>query len=751
MDNEIIVKAIISVERIFFPKRRTHIKSSEFGIFLANIEDGIENCEGIHKQIKLKGVGCELNIGSDKYKVSCKLCDSNEKYGDTYEIIYVNRLIDLKDKVKQHNFLMSILNETTVNRLYEKYDDVVSLLENEDVKSLVEVKGIGVPTAMKIISKYNDCKDYSSIYTELGHLGLSTNLIKRLVDFYKSPDVAIDTIKVNPYDLVRVDGIGFKKADEIAEKVGINGSNPNRVKGCLIYILSQGGENGKSYLHYSDLLKQLNDTIGYIEQDVINNVAKNLIDKKEVYISKDGEYIGLHKYRKLEEDIAAELIRLLKSDSKIEISNLEQIINTTANEQGYEFTNEQRLAIETFANNNILGLTGGAGTGKSTTIKGMIDLVSNYSCVGCSLSGKASVRIKEATGMEAMTIHRLLGYQHGSFMFDSKNPMPYDVYVMDEATMTSGELFLSFLQAIPSGSKLILAGDVQQLTPIGSCQVFADILNSNVIPTVRLTKPHRQALKSGIIPLSMDIINQKPICDSTFEGKRILGELQDMELDVFKEDLSPSIRVVNHFLKQYEIEHDLMEIQVAVPMKNRGDTCTYNLNLLIQSKINPINENRKNLIVSLDKERFYTIQIGDKVINTKNNYNAKNLQGEDIAVFNGNMGIVKDIKDGYITIDFDGIGEVVLDGNASKSLELGYACTIHKLQGSQFHRLIFAINSSDFILLNAELGYTGITRASKYCVFVFKNQAMKTMINKREVKNKQTYLTMILQEQLLNK
>ena len=115
------------------------------------------------------------------------------------------------------------------------------------------------------------------------------------------------------------------------------------------------------------------------------------------------------------------------------------------------------------------------------------------------------------------------------------------------------------------------------------------------------------------------------------------------------------------------------------------------------------------------------------------------------------MGIVKDIKDGYITIDFDGIGEVVLDGNASKSLELGYACTIHKLQGSQFHRLIFAINSSDFILLNAELGYTGITRASKYCVFVFKNQAMKTMINKREVKNKQTYLTMILQEQLLNK
>lgn len=748
MEDEKIVKVIVTLERIFFPKRRSSIKSGEFGIFLANIEEPLENCENIHKQIKLKGSGCEIDY-SQKYKVSCKLADVNEQYGDTYEIIYSNRLVDLKDKVKQHNFLMSILNETTVNRLYETYEDVIGLLEDEDVKSLVKVKGIGVPTAMRIIDKYKDCKDYSSIYTELGHLGLSSNLIKRLVDFYKSPDVTIDTIKTNPYDLVRVDGIGFKKADEIADKIGISGSNPNRVKGCLIYILSQGGENGKSYLHYADLLKQLNDTIGYVEQDIINKVAQSLISKKEVYVSDTGEYIGLHKYRKLEEDIANELIRILNSESKIKIKNINKIIEDTENEQGYKFTEEQKLAIITFAENNLLALTGGAGTGKSTTIKGMVDLVSSYSCIGCSLSGKASVRIKEATGMESMTIHRLLGYQHGQFMYNSEIPMPYDTYIMDEATMTSGELFLSFLKAIPNGSKLVLAGDVQQLTPIGSCQVFADVLNCGVVPTVRLTKPHRQALKSGIIPLSMSIINQQPVCDSTFQGKQILGELQDMELDVFKDDLTPSNRVIKHFLEQYEIEQNLMEIQVAVPMKNKGDMCTYNLNLLVQSKINPINENRKNIIVSLDKERFYTIQTGDKIINTKNNYNAKTLEGDDVAVFNGNMGIVKEIKDGFVTVNFEGIGEVVLDGASSKSLELGYACTIHKLQGSQFNRLIFAINSSDFIMLNAELGYTGITRASKYCVFIFKNQAIKTMINKREVKNKQTYLSMILQEKLL--
>ena len=1082
MDNEIIVKAIISVEKIFFPKRRSHIKSNEFGIALVNIEEPIENCETLGKQIKIKGVGCELNIGAEKYKLSCKLVDSNEKWGDTYEIVYINRLIDLKDKVKQHNFLMSILNENVVNKLFETYDDVIDILEKEDTKSLVKIKGIGTASALKLIQKYKDCKDYSEIYTKLGHLGLSSNLIKRLVDFYKSPDVVIDTVNTNPYDLVRVDSIGFKKADEIADKVGISGSNPNRVKGALLYILSQGGETGRSYLHYSDLLNKLNDMIGYVEQDIINSVAKSLIDKKEVYISSNGEYVGLYKYRELEENIANELIRLLQAEPKIKINKdtIQNIINDTEEEQGFKFTDEQKNSIVLFADSNVVCLTGGAGCvdcdteffngtewkrideykeddlvlqynkdgtaelvkpfeyiklpsdtmwhfktkygldqclsdehrvvyetskgnlniksfnevkemheqssggfsgkfyttfnyngkgielsefeirlmcavicdgsfkhtysknicrvnikkqrkkdrlewilnnlgiyyrkeqynpkdleyntylfkapriekeftpywyncnneqlkiicdeilnwdgsqlnnrkkfsttnkqtadfvqfvfsacgqraninirnrigqqykdkpqyirksleyeititnrnkvsiggfhkdnpnktkiikyktkdnfkycfevpssmlvlrrngnifitgncGKSVTMRGMLNLVKQYACIGCSLSGKASVRITEATGMEAMTIHRLLGYSFEGFMFNETNKLPYDVYFMDEATMTSGELFLSFLKAIPNGAKVVFTGDVQQLTPIGSCQVFGDILNSQVIPSARLTKPHRQALESGIIPLSMKIINQEPICDSTFEGKKILGNLQDMELDVFKDDLKPSKRVVKHFLEQYKLENNLMEVQVAVPMKNRGDMCTYNLNLEIQKEINPINENRSNLIIHLDKDRYYTIQTGDKVINTKNNYKAKTINGDDVAVFNGNMGIVKEIKDGFITIDFDGLGEIVLDSTGSKSLELGYACSVHKLQGSQFNRLIFAINSSDYVLLNAELGYTGITRASKYCVFIFKQQALKTMLNKREVKNKQTYLTMILQNKLLKR
>lgn len=747
MENETIVKCIVKLNKVFFPKNKSHIKSGEYGIFSAEISEEIENCDGLNNKIKLKGNCCEINYG-DSYNVSCKLADVNEQWGNTYEIIYINRLIDLKDKVKQHNFLTSILNETIVNALFEKYDDVVSLLENEDIEELTSIKGIGKVTALKMIDKYNDCKDYGEIYAELGMLGLSTNMIKKLVEYYKSPDIVVDVVKRNPYSLVKVDGIGFKKADEIADKLGIKGSNPNRVKGAIIFILSEAGASGKSYIHFSELMNTLNDLIGYVEQDVINSVARNLIDNKEVYLSNNGEQIGIYKYRKLEENIAKELLRLLKAESKVIIDNIDAAIKNSQEEQGFDFNEEQLQFIKQFSKNNVVALTGGAGTGKSTAMRGVVNASKKYSCVGCSLSGKASLRLQECTDVESMTIHRLLGYENGKFMFDEKNKLSYDVYLMDEATMTNGELFLSFLKAIPNGSKLILTGDVQQLTPIGSCQVFADVLNSNVIPTVKLIKINRQSSKSEIINIAHKIINQEQICDNTFQGEQTIGELQDFTMVAFKDNLEPEELVLKHFIHRLEIEKDIMEVQAIVPMKNRGSMCTYNLNQKIQSKVNPINANKKNVIVSISKDKQYVLQIGDKIINCKNNYNvplADESKNDKVSVFNGSMGIIKDINDGYVTIDFVGIGSVIFDGKASKSLELGYACSTHKMQGNQTRSVIYAINSSDYVLLNVENGYTGVTRASKHCTFIFKIQALNTMLNKRELKNKQTYLVKILQ------
>lgn len=373
----------------------------------------------------------------------------------------------------------------------------------------------------------------------------------------------------------------------------------------------------------------------------------------------------------------------------------------------------------------------------------------DYNIIACALSGKASVRITEVTGLPANTIHKTLGFQHKSFTYNKWNKLHADIILIDEATMINGTLFLSLLEAIPTGAKVIMMGDVQQLTPIGNCQVFADVLDSNVLPVVKLTKPHRQALKSGIIPTSIKIANQEQIFPSRFEGNEILGELKDMELDITSEKDNMSDTILKHFQKQMDKYNDIMEVQVCVPMRLRGDLSCYNINTKIQNLVNPKLNDSKEIVISLDKkkesEKKYYIRVGDKVINTRNNYKCVDSEGHETPVFNGNIGLVKEITDnGYCTIDFVGVGEVIFSKNDSKNLELAYACSTHKSQGSGFMSTIVGIDNGSYIMNNSELLYTAITRAKKYCVLVGNNTAITKAINTKEVKTKQTFLKEML-------
>ena len=744
---EVIVKCEVQLQRIFFPKGKGQVESGEFAIFSANVINRIENCENLTTDtIKLKGKVC--NLRKDVlYKVSCRLAETHEQYGDTYEIIFISRPVDLGDRNKQKIFLKSILNEKVVENLFEMYEDVVSLLENRDIASLSKVKGIGAKKALKMCNEYESSKDYGEAFGELYGFGLTTGLIKKLVEFYRSPSTVIDIIKTNPYELVTVDGIGFGRADSIAEKMGISGNHPLRVKGFILHVLQTEGENGRSYLYYEELMQRLYEAIGYVDQNVLQDVARKLVNSRQVQLTDEGRNIGLTKYFRMEKRIKEELMRLVNAEPLINIEDTdwESQVKISEREQGYEFTEEQFSAIETFVHNNLVALTGLAGAGKSSTAKGMTDLVKRHNIIGCALSGKASVRITEATGIQAGTIHRVLGADGREFTFNKNNRLPYDVVVIDEATMINGELFLALLEAIPNGAKVVLMGDVQQLTPIGSCQVFADVLTSTMIPIVKLTKPHRQAMRSGIIPTSIQIINQQQIFDSSFAGEQILGELQDMKLDIYKEDANPSNRILKHFLEAYNKTGNLMEIQITVPVKKRGDLCAYVLNNKVQQAINPIREDEENFEVKLDKDRSYIIQRGDKVINTKNNYFTVDEDGEECPIFNGNMGIVKAIDNDIVVIDFVGIGRVLLSGTDLDNLELAYACTVHKLQGSGFNVVIGGIDFASYTLLNAEILYTLLTRAKKYCVLVGNNSAIRKAISQRETTKKQTYLSKMLQ------
>jgi exodeoxyribonuclease V alpha subunit len=777
---ENILKCELFLDRIFYPKYSKHVDSGEFAIFSGIINKRLENCDEDISSIKLKGNVCKLEYGTT-YRVFCKLSESHETYGNTYEIVYISKCIDISSKDKQREFLRNVLNENIVDKLFDTYDDVIKLLEDKDVKSLIKVRGIGNQVALRLIDEYEESKDYSSVYMELGTLGLTSTFIKKIVDFYHSPDVAIDVVKNNPYDLVRVDGIGFKKADEVACKVGIGQYDIRRIKGFLIHYLNEQGEVGKSYLYYQELMQALYDTLGFVPEEIVMSTAKLMIDNNDVVVLENGNKIALKRFYKLEDSIMNELIRLqigyveiqetnndyddldeildeseLHKDYKpksFNITNWESIIKNVEKQQGFEFTEEQQYAIKLSLDNNVMALTGLAGAGKTSTANGICSLYNNYNIIACALSGKASVRITEATGLPARTIHRALGYSNGAFTFNKQNKLAVDIVLIDEATMINGSLFLSLLEAIPSGAKVIIMGDVQQLTPIGNCQVFADILDSDVLPVVKLTKPHRQALRSGIIPTSIKVATQEQIFPNSFEGNEILGELQDMELDITSNKESLSECIIRHFQTEMDKFNDIMEVQVCVPMRLKGDLSCYNINTKIQSIYNPKFTEGQEIEILLESKKDdvkkYIIRKGDKVLNTKNNYKSINTDGEVTPVFNGNIGIVKEIdNEGYCTVDFVGIGEVLFNRSESKNLELAYACTVHKMQGSGFSSTIVGMDTGSFIMNNCELLYTAITRAKKYCVLVANNYAITKAIQNKEVKTKQTFLREML---LLNK
>lgn len=779
--NENIIKLEISLQRIFFPKNANSVDSGSFAIFMAKVEKVLDGDydKKKNKSIKLKGNVPTLNYGAT-YKLTCVLEESNEKYGDTYKILFMNKMIDLGDEYKQKEFLSTILTERQVEELFKTHgDNVISLLDEGNTEELCKVKGITAKKAKRILSIYNDAKDYSDILMELAKLNLTNTFIKKITDYYGNPETAIKVVRENPYKLIEIDGIGFKMADSIALKVGMDKFDIRRVGGYMVHYLQEQGEMGRSYVLYDELLKAVYDTLGFVPEEIMRRVAKVLVEQKTLIVSSDAQKIALNKYYKLETKLAKEIIRLTKGlndnnnneicdvDNEcvsninmktkretyiptLKFVDVEERLAEIERGQGFEFTEEQKQAILSIMDNNVVVLTGGAGVGKSSTANGIVNLFDNANVVATALSGKASVRLKEATGLNATTIHRALGYGGGGFEYNKNNKMPCDVVVIDEATMVNGSLFLCLLEAIPTGAKVIIMGDVQQLTPIGNCQVFNDLLNCDAVKTVKLTKPHRQALRSGIIPLSIEIANNRPIFNNKFTGKQTLGELQDMFLDIHNKDCDLAQLVVEKFKEEIEIYKDVMKVQVCVPMRLRGSLSCYNLNNMIQEVYNPKNEfvdNEDCIRILMEKgtdeddRREYVLRVNDKVVNTVNNYNTISTNGVKTPIYNGNIGCITSIgSDGIVTIDFEGIGEVILDKNESKNLELAYAMTTHKLQGSGFDSVIVAMDGSSFIMNNAEQLYTAITRAKKRCTLVGDTTAIRKAILTKEVNKKQTFL-----------
>lgn len=758
---EKILEWDIIIDSIYYPKRPRGVQSGEYSIFSATVKS--KNKEGI-PHVTIKGnLTCDIERGS-KYKVQVKESEIDSEGRESHELIYINRKVNLTTEAGQRGFLSMILPAKTVEELLKTHSNVIELLENGNIKELLKVKGIGQKKAKKIISKYEDTKDLSELYAKIGQFGFTNNLIKKLIDHYGSAKRIIDIFETNPYAFIAVNGIGFKKADAMAFKIGIEPHDPRRIDGCITYILSEAGEKGKSFLNPKQLKTEIQKNIGDIDSKIIRARLDELSKNDKIKLFLDDRRVALTKYFRLEKNIYTELLRLTKGynpynkkdddeyiPSSLECANFQKTIKEIEKDQGYEFNEKQKKAIQLCISYNVLALTGLAGTGKTSTANGISKIYGKRKIMAVALSGKASVRLSEATGIEAKTIHRTLEYNGKTFLRNKDNKLEADVVIIDEATMINGRLFLALLGAIPSGAKVIIMGDVQQLTPIGSCHVFADILNSRVIPSVRLTEIHRQAMRSGIIPTSIRIAQQEQIFSYGYTGNQIVGELLDMEMNIYTKNQEVFNAVIEKFKTEIAKTNNILETQIICPMKNKGILNCYNINTEIQKIVNPVNANNcidvfcgvTNNESGKAKENrlMYKIGVGDKVINIKNNYLTSDEKGEAIPVYNGNIGTVISIEDDLCIVDFVGIGVIVLSLKEAKSLELAYAITIHKSQGSGFDNVIVAINNeTNGLLNNAESLYTAITRAKKYCTLVATTDSVIKSIKSKETVDKQTFL-----------
>lgn len=417
----------------------------------------------------------------------------------------------------------------------------------------------------------------------------------------------------------------------------------------------------------------------------------------------------------------------------------------------YCFTVPSHLLV--LRRNNKIFITGNCG--KTSLVSGILAAIPDYSHVMCALSGRASARLAEVTGEEGFTIHRLLGYPKGDdcyqgFVYNQDKQLGYDIYILDEISMVDAKLFYYLIRAIPSGAKLIMLGDVGQLEAIGCGNVAYDMIASEEILDVHLTKIHRQAAKSAIITNSIAVRHGEQIVDKDWSGTEVRGELKDLVLDCYLDSSNSFYKVMEYFQRLYaQKDFDIMETQIIVPVKKRGVSNTYTLNNDIQELYNPAKDGLKEESVMTISSGVRIFRVGDKVINTVNNYKV------DPTVYNGNIGIIKDItieenEDGEIVdvmiIDFVGIGRVSIPKDYWNQLDLAYAITVHKFEGSQADNIIFNFDFASYSLLTRQLIYTAITRAKKKCYLVCQTSALRYGVAQEAISHKQTHLQDALYE-----
>ena len=619
-------------------------------------------------------------------------------------------------------------------------DETFNIIEREPER-LAEIKGITEKKAIEIGSQFEEKKEFRNAMIFLNQYGVSNALAMKIYKEYGIKVMKI--VRENPYRLADdIAGVGFKTADEIALRMGFSPESSMRMKAGISFALSMAASNGHTYLLYEDLYEESKRLLGISEAEFESDIYELTIERKIVLKEVKGERrVYNNNLYYMELTVARKLLDLnAKSENNYKV--MEAKVKEVEAKTGIKLGDLQRKAVYEAVESGLVIITGGPGTGKTTTINAIIKLfeMQNMEILLAAPTGRAAKRMTETTGMEAQTIHRLLELngnpeEGGSMRFERNelNPLEADVIIIDEMSMVDIYLMYSLLKAVTVGTRLILVGDVNQLPSVGPGKVLKDIISSEKFNVVRLSEIFRQAAESDIITNAHKINAGQSI------------RLDNKSKDFFMLSMSSSLQIqralvslIAEKLPPY-VDATKYDIQVLTPSR-KGELGVENLNKILQQYINPPAPNKR------EKQWGEVIfRENDKVMQIKNDYQMEwkivTKKGltikEGSGVFNGDCGIIREINEfaGTITVEFDEGKLVEYTGATLEELELAYAITIHKSQGSEYPAVIIPLLNAPKPLLNRNLLYTAVTRARKCVTIVGSENSVNEMIqNESEMK-----------------
>lgn len=618
-------------------------------------------------------------------------------------------------------------------RIVRRFKEDTFRIIEEEPERLAEVKGISERKAMEIADQVNQKRDLRQAMIFLQQYGITMNLAVKVYQAYGQEVYGI--LKENPYRLADdIAGVGFRTADEIAARVGIRTDSDFRIRSGILYVLLQASAEGHTFLPQEELTRRTEQLLGVLPEQIEKQYMDLAIERKIIMKQAEGEQTQIYaaSFYYMEANTAA-MLKQLNVRYDVPDIEIEQRIRGIEKQTGMVLDEHQVTAVKEAVCNGLLVITGGPGTGKTTTIN---TIIKYFELEGMDIflaapTGRAAKRMSETTGFEARTVHRMLELNGGAeggagFERNEQNPLETDVIIIDEMSMVDISLMHALLKAIPVGTRLILVGDVNQLPSVGAGSVLRDIIRSHACNVVMLTKIFRQASTSDII-VNAHKINH---------GEEVVLDNKSMDFFFLKRyDADVIISVVLQLIRQKLpkfVDATPYDIQVLTPMR-KGLLGVERLNGILQQYLNPPMKHK------LEKEQGDIVfREGDKVMQTKNNYQLaweiRTKLGlcvdKGMGVFNGDMGVIREINDfaETLTVEFDEGRMVEYPYKLLEELELAYAITIHKSQGSEYPAVVIPLLSGPSMLMNRNLLYTAVTRARKCVTLVGNDTTFAEMI-----------------------